>query len=145
MRNIALAGLCWQQLNLSKWRKERWQTSRAFTRGKAIKNTPPAMKLTCGGLVAKSCSALATPWTVWPARLLCPWDSPGKNTGVGCHLLLKGIFPTQGLHLGILQCRQILYQLSYEGTPTSYKEALLQWSWCTRKKKQNWPWTRSSL
>ena len=30
-----------------------------------------------------------------PARLLCPWDSPGKNTGVGCHALLQGIFPTQ--------------------------------------------------
>ena len=31
-----------------------------------------------------------------PARLLCPWDSPGKNTGVGCHALLQGILPTQG-------------------------------------------------
>ena len=31
-----------------------------------------------------------------PARLLCPWDSPGKNTGVGCRALLQGIFPTQG-------------------------------------------------
>ena len=29
-----------------------------------------------------------------PAKLLCPWDSPGKNTGVGCHALLQGIFPT---------------------------------------------------
>ena len=35
-----------------------------------------------------------TPWT--PARPLCPWDSPGKNTGVGCHALLQGIFLTQG-------------------------------------------------
>ena len=31
-----------------------------------------------------------------PARLLCPWGSPGKNTGVGCHALLQGILPTQG-------------------------------------------------
>ena len=31
-----------------------------------------------------------------PARLLCPWDFPGKNTGVGCHFLLQGIFATQG-------------------------------------------------
>ena len=31
-----------------------------------------------------------------PTRLLCPWDSPAKNTGVGCHFLLQGIFPTQG-------------------------------------------------
>ena len=33
---------------------------------------------------------------LYPARLLCPWDSPGKNTGVGCHALLQGIFLTQG-------------------------------------------------
>ena len=31
-----------------------------------------------------------------PARLLCPWDSPGKNTGLACHALLQGIFLTQG-------------------------------------------------
>ena len=31
-----------------------------------------------------------------PTRLLCPWDSPGKNTGVGCHAFLQGIFPTRG-------------------------------------------------
>ena len=39
----------------------------------------------------------ATPWTPEGSiRLLCPWNSPGKNTGVGCHALLQGIFPTQG-------------------------------------------------
>ena len=37
----------------------------------------------------------ATLWT-YPARLLCPWDFSGKNTGVGCHALLQGLFPTQG-------------------------------------------------
>ena len=35
-------------------------------------------------------------------RLLCPWDSLGKNTGVGCHVLLQGIFSTQGLNLCLL-------------------------------------------
>ena len=35
---------------------------------------------------------------VWPARLPCPWDSPGENTGGGCRLLRQGLFPTQGLH-----------------------------------------------
>ena len=39
----------------------------------------------------------ATPWTV-ATRLLCPQDSPGKNTGVSCHFLLQGIFPTQDLN-----------------------------------------------
>ena len=36
------------------------------------------------------------------ARLLCPWDSPGKNTGVGYHALLQGTFPTQGSNLHLL-------------------------------------------
>ena len=46
------------------------------------------------------------------ARLLCPWDSPGKNAEVGSHSLLQGIFLTQGLNQSLLHCRQILYQLS---------------------------------
>ena len=53
---------------------------------------------------------LATPWTV-ASRLLCPWDSPGKNTGVGCHALLQGIFPTQGSNPSLFSCigRWVLY------------------------------------
>ena len=47
-----------------------------------------------------------------PTRLPYLWNSPGKNTGVGCHSLLQGIFPTQGSNLGCLHCRQILYHLS---------------------------------
>ena len=39
-----------------------------------------------------------------PTRLLCPWNSSGKNTGVGCHALLHGIFPTQGSNPGLLRC-----------------------------------------
>ena len=39
-----------------------------------------------------------------------------KNTGVGCHSLLQGIFPTQGSSPGLLHCRQILYHLSYQGS-----------------------------
>ena len=57
-----------------------------------------------GGLVAKLCLTLATTWT----RLRCPWDSPGKNTGVGCYFLFQGIFLTQELNLGLLHCRKIL-------------------------------------
>ena len=40
------------------------------------------------------------PHGLQPSRLLCPWDFPGRNTGVGYHSLLQGIFPTQGLNLG---------------------------------------------
>ena len=36
-------------------------------------------------------------------RFLCPWDAPGKNTGVGCHFLLQGIFPTQRSNLHLLR------------------------------------------
>ena len=53
----------------------------------------------------------------WPSRLLCPWNSLGKSTGVGSRPLLKGTFPTQGLNPGLLCCRQILYCLSHEGSP----------------------------
>ena len=44
-------------------------------------------------------------------------DSPGKNTGVGCHFLLLGIFPTQGWNPGLPHCRQILYHLSLQVSP----------------------------
>ena len=44
---------------------------------------------------------LVTPWTV-PARLFCPWGSPGKKTGVGCHFLLQEIFLTQGSNLQMI-------------------------------------------
>ena len=48
-------------------------------------------------------------------RLLHPWDFLGKSTGVGCHFLLQGIFPTQGSNPGLLHCRQTLYRLSHQG------------------------------
>ena len=44
-------------------------------------------------------------------------DSPGMNTGMGCHAILQGIFPTQGSNPSLLHYRQSLYQLSYQGTP----------------------------
>ena len=59
-------------------------------------------------LVAQSCLTL----------LLCPWNSPGRNTGVGCHALFHGIFPTQGSNPGIPHCRWILYHLSHQGSPS---------------------------
>ena len=63
---------------------------------------------------AQSCPTLQ-PHRLQPTRLLCPWDSPSKNTGVGCHSLLQGIFPTLGLNLSLPYCRQILYHLSHQG------------------------------
>ena len=53
---------------------------------------------------AKSLSypTLCNPMDCNPTRLLCPWDSPSKDTEVGCHALLQGIFPTQGLNRHLL-------------------------------------------
>ena len=61
-----------------------------------------------GGLVAKPCRTLRQ-YGLQPTGLLCPGDSPGKNTGVGCHFLLQGIFPIQGLNLSLLLGRRILH------------------------------------
>ena len=56
-----------------------------------------------------------------PTRLLCPWDSPGKNTGVGRHSLPSpGIFPTQGSNPGLLHCRSTLHTLSHRGSLILY-------------------------
>ena len=53
------------------------------------------------------------PHGLYPARLLCPWNFPDKNTGVGYHSVLQGILPTQELNPSLLHCRQILYPLSH--------------------------------
>ena len=64
-------------------------------------------------LVAQSCLTLCDLMDCSPLGSSVHGDSPGKNTGVGCHALLQGIFPTQGLNPGLLHCRQILDQLSH--------------------------------
>ena len=69
--------------------------------------------------VTQSCLTLQ-PHRLQPARLLHPWDSPGKNTGADCRSLLQRIFPNQGLNPGLQHCRQILYCLGYREVPLSY-------------------------
>ena len=54
------------------------------------------------------------PHGLQPTRLLCSWDSPGKNTGVGCHFLLQGVFLTQGSNPDLRCCKQMLYHLSHQ-------------------------------
>ena len=56
------------------------------------------------------------PRGLYPARFLCQWDSLDKNTGVGCHCLLQGIFLTQVLNRSLLHCRQTLSWLSHQGS-----------------------------
>ena len=64
------------------------------------------------------------PHGLYPPGFLCPWDSPGKDTGMGCHSLLQGIFLTQVLNLGPLHCRQIIYHLSYQGSPIGAQKSV---------------------
>ena len=69
-------------------------------------------------LVTQLCPVLGDPMDCSPPGPLCPWDSPGKNTGVGCHALLQEIFPTPGWNPGLPHCRQILYCLSHQESPS---------------------------
>ena len=78
---------------------------------------------------------------LYPTRLLCPWDFPGKSTGVGCHFFFQGIFSTQWSKSGLPHCRQTLYCLSHQG---SQKE-----SWTINKAEHQrldafemWCWRR---
>ena len=68
-------------------------------------------------LVAQLCSTLCNPMDCSLPGSSVRGDSPGKNTGVGCRLLLQGIFLSQGSNPGLPHCRQILYHLSYQASP----------------------------
>ena len=76
----------------------------------------------CVCLTAQSYLTLCNPMDCSPPGFSVPGDSPGKNTGVGCHNLLQGIFPTQGSNPGLPYCQQILYHLSPLGSPR-----ILEW------------------
>ena len=73
-------------------------------------------------LVTQLCLTLSNPMDCSLPGSSVYGDSPGKNAKVGCHALLQGIFPTQGLNPGILHCRWILYRLSHQGNPR-----ILEW------------------
>ena len=65
-------------------------------------------------LVAQLCLTLCDPIDCSLPGSSVHGDSPGKNTRVGCHALLWGIFPTQGSNPGLPHCRSILYHQSYQ-------------------------------
>ena len=76
-------------------------------------------------LVAQSCPTLCNPMDNNPPGSSVHRDSPGKNTGVGYHALLQGIFLTQGLNPGFPHCGQILYCLSCQGSPRILKQVAM--------------------
>ena len=86
----------------------------------------------------KSESLLVVSDSLWhrgllPSKLLCPGKSPGKDAGVDCHFLLQVIFLTQASNPGLLHCRQILYHMSYQGSPR-----ILGWVAYPFSRKTSW-------
>ena len=87
----------------------------------------------------QSCPTLWQHYRLRPTRLLCPWDSPGKNTGVGCHAL-QGIFPTQvsnPCHLRLLFWESGSLPLAPPGKPFLSRvfcgRTLADWDYCKRR------------
>ena len=72
--------------------------------------------------------------TLQPCGLYSPWNSPGQSTGVGSLSLLRSIFPTQRSNPGLLHCRQILYQLSHQGSLR-----ILEWVAYPFSSGSSWP------
>ena len=68
-------------------------------------------------MCAQWCPILLQSHGLYPTRFLCPWNFPGKNTGVSCHFLLQGIFPTQGSNLCLLRWQADSLSLSHQGSP----------------------------
>ena len=82
----------------------------------------PSLKKNLCCAVLSCIQLFVTPMDAKSTRLFCPWNSPGKNTGVGCHALLQGIFPTQRLNphlLCLLLCQAGSLPLGPPGKPGS--------------------------
>ena len=83
----------------------------------SINNIFDGISLMCVCFVAQSCPTLCDPKDCSLPDSSVHGDSPGKNSGVGCHALLQGIFPTQGSNPGPPHCRWIPYHLNHQGSP----------------------------
>ena len=101
---------------MSKWildlnAKHRAKTSTSTYQCQEMARTwasPVAQMVKKGSVSCSVVSDSLRPHGLYPTRLLCPWDSPGKNTGASSHSLLQEIFPTQGSNLGLLHWGQTL-------------------------------------
>ena len=87
---------------------------------------------------SESCSVVSD--SLPPHRLYSPCSSPGQNTGVGSLSLLQGIFPMQGSNPGLPHCRQILYQLSHQGSPR-----ILKWIASLFSSRSSWSRNRTRV
>ena len=91
-------------------------------------------------LVSQSCPILCDPMDCTLPDSSVHGASPGKNNGVGCHALLQEIFATQGSNPGLVHCRQILYHLSHQGSPTT-----LEWVAYPFTRGSSWSRNRTSV
>ena len=87
----------------------------------SLHHSPETITMLLTGCESESRSVMSNSWR--PHGLHNPWNSPDQNTGVGSHSLLQGFFLTQGSNPGLWHYRQILYQLSHQGSP--YKTFLV--------------------
>ena len=82
----------------------------------------PYVKITIMSVSRSVTSDSLQPQGLEPTRFICPRDSPGKNTGVSCHSLLQGIFPTQRFNPGLLHCLQAgSLPSELRGSPPNYE------------------------
>ena len=101
-------------------KRREWKSLKAnkLKKKKKATNQPSHTHTLC--LVAQLCPTLGGPMDCSLPGSSVHGDSPGKNTGLDCHALLQGIFPTQGSNPGLPQCKWILHHLSYQGSPHIY-------------------------
>ena len=81
-------------------------------------------------LVTQSCPALCDSMDCSSLDSSVHGDSPGKNTGVGCHALFQGIFPIRGSNLRLGNCRQSLYRLNHQGSPPNTLSVQVSYQSC---------------
>ena len=100
----------------SKHKRSKWYQCYSFSK---VKITPSSLVVTFLLLLLSRsgvCPTLCNPMDCSLPVSSAYGDSPSKITWVGCHALLQGTFPTQGLNLGLPYCMQILYHLSHQGS-----------------------------
>ena len=104
-----------QDQDASLWERQRAAVSSSSYNGTNLLDQGSALMTSFKFVVVQLFSRVRLflrPYELQLTRLLCPWDSPDKNTGVDCHFRLQGIFPVQGLNpslLRLLHCQQSLY------------------------------------
>ena len=107
-----------------------------LTRGKVGKTL--INNVSCSMKYDESHSVVSS--SLWPHGINSPCNSPGQNAGVSNGSLLQGFFPTLGSNPGLLPCRQILYQLSHQGSPR-----ILEWVAYPFSRGSAWPRNRPGV